>query len=145
MRRIPRVLASFALSVTFGCGEQASNLHLTPPPSGGAMVRLPGNRGFVAIKTESPVATRGVKTKNRAASIVAFFYQIDGVTPMTPAPTDVIFKLGVNGDATPVALSPDSKDANRFASSPGPYSRGIQGTVHAKIDGEDVEESFSSL
>jgi hypothetical protein len=139
------MIVPFALGITFGCGALPSNVAVKQSPTGGALIRLPGNRGFVAIKTETPEAARGGKAKNPTRSIVASFFQTDGVTPMSPAPTDIVLKLGVTENATPVTLAPDSKDANRFASSPGPYPQGLQGTVHAKIDGEVVEETFSAL
>jgi hypothetical protein len=147
IRRIPFLLVPMVLCSTFGCGEPASNLNLKPSPSGGAMTRLPGNRGLVAIKTEGPASARGGKTKTKArtTTIVASFYQSDGTTPMTPAPTDVVLKLGVSDDPKAVTLSPDSREPHRFASSPGPYPNGLQGTIHAKINGEDIQESFSSL
>jgi hypothetical protein len=145
MRRIPFLLVPMVVCSTFGCGEPASNLNLKPSPVGGAMTRLPGNRGLVAIKTEAPAGAKGGKAKARTTTIVASFYQSDGTTPMSPAPTDVVLKLGDAEDAKDVALSPDAKEPHRFASSPGPYPNGLQGTIHAKINGEEVKESFSSL
>ena len=38
---------------------------------------------------------------------------------MNPAPTDVVLKLEVGENAMPIALTADSKESNRFASSPG--------------------------
>ncbi len=145
MRGFSWLLASFVLGAILGCGETPSNLTVKPAPTGGALVRLPGNHGFVAIKTENPNAAQGSKGKNRPTSIVAYFYQPDGQTLMSPAPADVVFKLGDNDSTKAVTLTPDSKDPNRFASAPGPYSRGIQGKIQAKINGESIEESFSSL
>ena len=128
-----------------GCGDSPSNLNLKPSPVGGAMTRLPGDRGLVAIKAELPPAGRGSKAKSRTATIVVSFFQVDGATPMTPAPTEVVLLLGAADKAKSVSLSPDPKEPHRFASAPGPYANGLQGTIHAKIDGEDVRESFSSL
>lgn len=145
MRAISSTFLPIVLIATLGCGSSPSNLNLKPPPNGGAMVRLPKNRGYVDIKTESPSAPGGPKSKNRPVSIVAFFYQNDASTPMSPAPTDVVFKIGTTEKAKTVPLAPDAKDPNRFVSEPGPYSRGIQGMIHAKVDGEELEESFSSL
>jgi hypothetical protein len=134
-----------APGVILGCGGSPSTIDVRLPVDGGAMIRLPGNRGFFAIKTEGPSDAGGRKKKNQATTIVATFYQADGVTPMSPAPTDVVLKLGAEGSAMPVTLTADTKDLNRFTSSPGLYSQGLQGTVHLKISGEDVEESFSAL
>jgi hypothetical protein len=133
------------LMLTIGCSDQAHDAGTKPPPGGGAMIRLPNGRGFVAVKTELLAGSPKGKTKTRAATIVAVFYQTDGVTPMTPAPTDVVFKIGPPENAKSVALSPDAGDPTRFTSLPGPYLNALQGIVHAKINGEDVEESFSAL
>ena len=148
-----RITSSFftlALCVLLtGCGQEKSSLTLKPAPSGGAMIRLPKDRGFVAVKTEAPDGTRVVPTarnaKPKPVSIVAYFYQADGSTAMNPAPTEVVFELGTSESAKSVALLPDASDPNRFASQPGLYSNALQGTVRAKINGEDVRESFSAL
>lgn len=113
-------------------------------PAGGSLVRLPRDRGFVALKTESPASSKISRGKNRPLSVVAYFYQTDGTTPMSPAPTDVVFKVGNGADAKPVTLTPDASDPNRFVSTPGIYPRGLQGTIQAKVNGESVEEIFSS-
>jgi hypothetical protein len=139
------IFVLIAPCIIVGCGESPPSVIVKPPVDGGAMIRLPGNRGFVTIKTETPAVAKGSRKKNQPTSIVAFFFQKDGVTPMSPAPTDVVIKLGSDGNAMPVALAVDSKDPNRFTSSPGLFPQGLQGTVHLKIDGEDVEESFSAL
>lgn len=145
MRWSSLALAAIVLASAPGCGGSPSNVSPKPSPIGGALVRLPGNRGFVAIKSEGPGGSRGARAKLRSASIVAVFYQDDGTTPMNPPPSEVVFEIGAAEKAKPVALSPDPADPNRFVSSPGPYANGLQGTIRAKIGGEDVRESFSSL
>jgi hypothetical protein len=66
------------------------------------------------------------------------------VTPLDPAPTEVVLKVDAAGPGVAVPLSPDAKDPNRFVSAPGKFPNGLAGTIHAKIDGADVEETFSS-
>jgi hypothetical protein len=145
MRPISLMLVLFASGMIVGCAESPSSVMVKPPAGGGVMIRLPGNRGFVTIKTESPAATQASKKKITTRIVVASFFQADGSTPMSPAPTDVVLKLGTAENATTVALAADSQEPNRFASSPGQYPQGFQGSVHLKIGGEDVEESFSAL
>jgi hypothetical protein len=145
MKRFSLLFLTLVLGATFGCGGSTPTLQVQPPPGGGAMVRLPGNRGFVTVKTESPDLPRSGRPKHAPTVIVASFYQPDGTTPMSPAPTDVVFKPDESTKGTPIALSPDPKDPNRFASTAGTsFPGGLQGTIHAKIQGEDVEESFSA-
>src|SRR4051812_9431930 len=101
MRRICLMFFLVVPGMTIGCGGSSSSARMMPPPGGGAMIRLPGNRGFFTIKTEGPAAARGAKKKNQTTNIVATFYQTDGVTPVSPPPTDVVLKLGAAGSAMP--------------------------------------------
>src|SRR5262249_38082149 len=95
IRSIRRSLIYFALGSIMGCGGGSGSqvAAVKPSPVGGAMVRLPRNAGLVAIKTESDTSSRAVKTKPRAAKIVAVFFENDGSTPMTPPPSEVVFVL----------------------------------------------------
>ncbi|WP_422928107.1 hypothetical protein [Singulisphaera sp. PoT] len=144
MRWAPFLVTSCFLGALSGCGETPSFVPTKVAPTGGSLVRLPKDRGFVALKTESPAKPGVGKGRNRPLSVVAYFYKSDGSTPMSPAPTEVVFKQGEGQNAKPINLVPDASDPNRFASDPGHYPRGLQGTIRAKIDGESVEESFSS-
>lgn len=134
---------TIVLVAMIGCGGSAIELNPKPSPVGGAMMRLPRGQGLVAIKTEAADAKS--KSRNRPVCIVAYFYAMDGTTPLSPAPTDVVFKIGIDEKAKNIALSPDVKNPNRFVSAVGPYANGIQGVIQAKIQGEDVTESFSSM
>ena len=98
-----------------------------PSPSGGAMIRLPGNRGFSCIKTEGPAASRAGRsrptTKHRR-----LFFETDGVNADESAPDRCRHQLGDRAEKPrQVPLTPDPKDPNRFVSSPGPYTQGLQG------------------
>jgi hypothetical protein len=92
-------------------------------------------------------ARGGGRQQQRLAQVVAYFYQPDGTTEMSPAPTDVTVKAGT-GDKSPVlSLSPDAKtgdpkSAGRFASKPDSIREGFEGALKAKINGEPVEASF---
>ena len=144
--RLAAVL-SVAIGLAGGCSPPVLNMNTKPAPGGGAMFPLPGNAGFVAVSTESAPPSRGAKAKRHAATIVARFYQPDGTTPITPAPTDVSVKIGVADDSPSVALagSPgEERMSSRFASPLGDYPDGIQGSISAKIDGRTVEVPFSA-
>ncbi len=140
------VFASLLLTASsmIGCSEPVANSNSKPSPTGGAMFPLPGNKGFVAVSTESPEGPRGSRTKTHTTSIVASFFGPDGTSALSPAPTDVNVKIGVDGDAKAVPLPADAKNPNRFATAPGQYPEGFQGKIQAKIDGADVETEVSA-
>src|SRR5262245_14662357 len=133
MRWASLILVPFLFGFTSGCGKTPTHLTTQMAPTGGSLVRLPRDRGFVALKTESPASSKISRGKNRPLNVVAYFYQTDGTTPMSPAPTDVVFKTGEGEKAKSVTLAPDAADPNRFVSTPGPYPNGLQGTIQAKI------------
>lgn len=145
MRPTAILFTAFCLGSIVGCSDSPTDLNPKLAPVGGVLVRLPNDRGMVAIKTEAPELPAGPKLKNRMVSIVAYFYQMDGTTPLTPAPTDVVFTMGSDAKTKTIPLNPDAKDPNRFLSAAGPYMQGIQGMIKAKVQGVDVEESFSSM
>jgi hypothetical protein len=140
----------FALGSIIGCGAD-SGTHMAAvkaSPVGGAMVRLPQNAGLVAIKTEAADSSRAVKSKLRASKIVAVFFENDGSTPMTPPPTEVVFMVENYRSKTPdfktVTLESDPSTPNRFVSAPSSFPDGVGGKIRVKIDGQDLEESFSA-
>jgi hypothetical protein len=110
------------------------------------MVALLGGRGYVEIKTESDASSRDSRGGGRKIQIVAFFYQMDGTTPISPTPTDVKVKVGNLADSPFVDLSSGAKggDAapNRFASKPGPYPEGFEGRLDATVNGEPIQTPF---
>jgi hypothetical protein len=140
-----KVTILFALLLA-GCGSVgAPQLALPSPSHGGTMVALPGAQGYVELKTESEDPPRGGRTQERKSQIVAFFYQADGTSPLTPAPSDVIVKVGTGDKSPTVPLSPagqGSDSTNRFASKPGPYPDGFQGQLEAKLNGQPVQVTF---
>ena len=111
------------------------------------MVRLPNDAGLVAIKTETADPSRAVKKKPQATKIVAVFFKNDGSTPMTPPPTEVVFELeslrSKTADLKPVTLEADPTTPNRFVSAASSFPGGVAGKLRVKIDGQDLEESFS--
>ena len=150
MRSIRLGLVLFSLGSIIGCGVQSGPSMATfkPSPVGGAMVRLPHDAGLVAIKTETADPSRAVKTKPRATKIVAVFFKNDGSTPMTPPPTEVAFELeslrSKTADLKTVTLEADPTTPNRFVSAASSFPGGVAGKLRVKIDGQDLEESFSA-
>ncbi|MGP0069208.1 MAG: hypothetical protein ACLQGP_37110 [Isosphaeraceae bacterium] len=150
MRSIRPWIALFSLGPIIGCGAESGTqvVAVKPSPVGGAMVRLPHDAGLVAIKTETADPSRAAKKKPRAAKIVAVFFENDGSTPMTPPPTEVVFELeGIRSNSAglkTVALEADPRTPNRFVSAASSFPGGLEGKIRVKIDGQDLEESFSA-
>jgi hypothetical protein len=151
IRSIRLWLLVFSLGSIIGCGPQPGTQVATdkPSPVGGAMVRLPHDAGLVAIKTErAGSSSRAVKTKQRGTQIVAVFFENDGSTPMTLPPTEVVFDVEGprfnSADLRTMTLDADPTTPNRFVSAASSFPGGLAGKIRAKIDGQDIEESFSA-
>jgi hypothetical protein len=110
------------------------------------MVALPGGSGFFEIKTEGEGPSRGARKKEHKTQIVAYFYQLDGTTAMSPAPTDVKVRVGQIESSPVVELTPETKtgegSAGRFACKLGNYPDGFQGRLDAKLKGAPVQATF---
>jgi hypothetical protein len=149
MRKTIRLAIASLLVALVGCGggDTGPTSGATTGPDGGTMYSLPNGRGFVEIKSEVNAPSRNARGKTRSSTIVATFYQADRHTPLSPAPTDVSVKLGVDGSAPAIALTADpgdSKSPSRFASAPGDHPEAPRGTLLAKVDGAAVEVPFST-
>jgi hypothetical protein len=120
---------------------------VTRGPHDGTAFVLPENKGVVELVNEPPVTDRRGTV---STSVVAYFLQADGKTPMSPAPADV--KVEVRGGdrqppkSVPLAAEPKPDDpsaAARFASKPGPYDlEAVRGTLTASVAGSPVTVSF---
>jgi len=105
------------------------------------MVALPDKLGFFEIRTEGSVSkAKGSRAKSVTNSLLVYFYQPDGKTEISPAPTDVMVKVGTGAASSAVALAPQARGG--FASSPGHFPSGFRGQLNAKINGEAVETIF---
>ncbi len=150
MRPVRLWLVVFSVGSMIGCGAAPGTQVATvkPSPVGGAMVRLPHDAGLVAIKTEAADPSRAAKSKLRATKIVAVFFENDGSTPMAPPPTEVVFELesfrSKTADLKTVTLEADPATPNRFVSAANSFPGGLGGKIRVKIDGQDLEESFSA-
>jgi hypothetical protein len=148
MRSAAYLLSCLLLCGLPGCAPSPSSQSNGPAAShGGTLISLPGGKGFVEIMTEESGGLGGGARQQRATQIVAYFYQNDGSTEMSPPPTDVTVKVGTADNSPVVSLSPSAKAGEpkksaKFASQPGPFREGFQGQLSAKINGEPVEAKF---
>lgn len=147
-----------AAGLVAGCGspEPSSQvIKVFKGTHGGTTFRLPDEKGFVELVNEPVVTDR---LNPQPTSIVAYFYQADGKSAMSPSPTDVSFQIAPDarskqrGQATggastlPLSAEPKADDpagASRFASKTGPYfMAAVRGTLKAKISGQDISTAF---
>ena len=77
-------LAGLRLAGSTRCSQSGS------PPHHGMMIRLADDRGFVELVNEPEISDR---RKPEPTSIVAYFLQIDGKSPLEPVPVDVDFAI----------------------------------------------------
>jgi hypothetical protein len=145
MRNLTRAAVLTAATALAGCMSWAP----APPaqvmkgPHEGTAIRLPGDKGFVELVNEPPVDSRG---RNVSTSIVAYFLQPDGRSPLSPAPSDVRFEVAPEArkgaQTLPLAAAPKADDpagAARFASKPGPYDlAALRGQLAATVGGQPV-------
>jgi len=125
-----------------GCGGSPKELPVAKSAHGGNLVSLPGDRGFVEILVESGAAGGGRKAQVKPR-IIAYFFQPDGTTEMSPGPTEVKVKVGTGEKSAVVDLSPQPKEAGKYASEPGTYPDGFNGQLDGKVNGEAVQVSFT--
>jgi hypothetical protein len=126
-----------------GCGGPSGESGLPTPPHKGNLVALPDGRGFVEILIDSGASAGDRGKTHPKTRIVAYFYQSDGTTEMSPAPSDVIFKLGT-GEKSPVLnLSPLPKEPGKFASEPTTLPDAFRGELEAKVKGESIKAPFT--
>ena len=107
------------------------------------MLTLPGSRGFAEVLIDSG-ATDGGKSRTQSKTrIVAYFYQPDGTSELSPGPSDVKVKVGTAEKSPVLDLSPLPKESGMFASEPGTFPDGFRGELDAKLSGESVQIPFT--
>src|SRR5271157_1423421 len=79
-----------AAGLTVGCGSPELSSQVFKGTHGGTTFRLPDEKGFVELVNEPVVTDRH---NPQPTSIVAYFYQANGKTAMSPSPTDVSFQI----------------------------------------------------
>lgn len=127
-----------------GCGGGTSSGGAPAAPHGGIMAEVPGGKGFAEVTVGPADGAKGAKRGQQVQSqISAYFYQPDGTTEMSPAPTDVKVKVGTSASSPTVALTPQSKDKGKFASEALELPEGFRAQLEATINGEPVQVTFA--
>jgi hypothetical protein len=126
-----------------GCGGHAPEFAVSSAPHAGKIVTLPNSLGFVELKVDRPAPSKGSRAAVVKSRIIAYFFQPDGSTAMTPAPTDAKVMLGVAGSGTAVNLTPQSAEPGQFASEPGDYPDELRGQIEFQVDGKPVQATFA--
>jgi len=105
-------------------------------PHGGNLIALPSDKGFAELMTERNAARgKGAKTTR----ILAYFYQPDGKTALSPAPTDVKVRLG----GSDVKLAPKSDSPGLYASEPDQFPDELRGDLELTCGGAPLQAPFS--
>ncbi len=127
-----------------GCaagGPSGSSDAMPAAQHGGNIVPLPGKKGFAELLLERDApAKRGAAAASR---LVAYFYQPDGATALTPPPSDVKVHLGSAERGTDVKLTAGSTPAGRFASETGQYPDELRGELALSLGGEAIQAPFA--
>jgi hypothetical protein len=143
MRRIFLGLLIMPAGLLAGCGDNMSSGGAPVAPHGGIMTAVPGGKGFAEVLVAQATGSKGARKGQPVKSeIAACFYQTDGTTEMSPAPTDVKVRVGTASGGPTYALAPQPKDKGRFASEPADLPEGFRGQLEATINGEPVQVAF---
>lgn len=141
MRRAFAGLVLLSAFVGSGCGVVATSETALPAAQhGGNIVALPGGKGFAEL-----VVDRGAPAKGKAAPparLLAYFYQPDGSSALTPPPSDVKVHLGAADKGTDVKLTSQATPAGQFASEPGQYPSELRGELELTLGSEPVQAPF---
>jgi hypothetical protein len=135
-----RVFQPCILGLVFLCGGCGSGSLSTGPtmpaaPHGGNFIALPSDKGFAELMTErSATRTKGAKPTR----ILAYFYQPDGKTALSPAPTDVKVRLGDSD----VKLTPQPEPAGLYASEAGQFPDELRGDLELSCGGAPLQAPF---
>ncbi len=145
MRRIILGLLILPAGLLAGCGGVNTTSGGAPAaPHGGIMATVPGGKGYAEVMVGPATGPGGLRKGQQVKSqIAAFFYQPDGTTEMSPAPTDVTVKVGTGASSPTLTLTPQPNEKGKFASEPADLPEGFKGQLEAKVDGQPVQVSFA--
>jgi len=108
------------------------------------MAAMPGGKGYAELVVGAATSPGGAKKGQQVKSqIAAFFYQTDGTTEMSPAPTDVKVKVGTGTDSPTFTLTAQPNEKGKFASEPADLPEGFNGQLEATVDGQPVQVTFA--
>jgi hypothetical protein len=127
-----------------GCSDNMTTGGAPAAPHGGIMAAVPGGKGYAEVVVGPATGSQGPRKGQQVKSqVAAFFYQTDGTTEMSPAPTDVKVKVGTAADGATFSLTPQPSDKGKFASEPADLPDGFRGQLEATIDGQPVQVAFT--
>jgi hypothetical protein len=128
-----------------GCGVGGAPQALPSAQHGGEIMALPGGKGFAELLIDRGQPAKGATGKLAKAAptrLLAYFYQSDGSTALSPAPSDVKVHLGAADQGKDVTLAPQSAPAGQFASEPGEFPTELRGELNLTLGGEPVRAPF---
>jgi hypothetical protein len=142
MRRVFVGLLLCSAFIACGCsaGVTSSTSLMPAAQHGGNILPLPGGKGFAELLIE-----RGAPSKAKTPTtsrLVAYFYQPDGTSALSPPPSDVKIHLGSADRGTDVKLTSQTTPAGQYASEPGQYPDTLAGQIDLTLGGEPVQASF---
>ncbi len=143
MRRVYPGLLLVPALIICGCNGAATT-GMSPPAAqhGGNILTLPGGKGFAEILAERSPVGKAVAKPAAKRRLLAYFYQPDGSTALTPAPSDVKVRLGSAETGQDVKLTPQPTPAGLFASEPGVYPDDLRGQIALTLGGESIQADF---
>jgi hypothetical protein len=145
MRRAYRAFVLVPALILLGCnggGMTGTGTSLPATQHGGQMLALPSGKGFAELLVERGAVTKVAAKSPTKRRLLAYFYQPDGSTALTPAPSDVKVRLGSADSGTDVTLTPQSTPAGMFASEPGQYPDALRGQLALTLGGESIQTDF---
>lgn len=105
-----------AAGLIAGCGSPELSSQVLKGTHSGRSIRLPEDKGYVELVNEPIVTDR---RNPQPTSIVAYFFQTDGKSAMSPSPTDVSFQIDSDARSR-------QRDKSAASSSTLPFERGAQ-------------------
>jgi hypothetical protein len=138
------VVALLLSGLSGGCGGTPAVTTVAGSSHNGTVFVIPGGKGRVELVVERAANSSRTPKKSTGDRIAAYFLQGDGVSPMSPPPSEVTLKLGGNDASKPIVLSPASGEAGKFVSEPGSFGDDLRGELSANIAGSAVTIPISS-
>jgi hypothetical protein len=136
-----RVFIVLACAIA-GCSGSPKELPVAKSAHGGTMLTLPDGQSYAEVLVESAVVGKSAGKAQYKPKIVAYFFQADGTSVMSPGPTDVKIKIGMGENGRTVDLAPEPKEAGKYATAAGDYPEGFAGELEATVNGAAVQVPF---